>query len=579
MVPEDVKRCWNYDNENMATPIDVKMLGSYLSLSNYNQSETEFLIDGFTHGFTIGYQGPQNRTSQANNIPFTPWVGSSTEMWNKIMAEVEQKRVDGPFSQVPFNSYIQSPIGLVPKKGNKTRLIFHLSKDFSDDEPDQSLNYFTPKEICTTKYNDLDNAVNNCLRISGVARRPLVMAKTDLSSAFRMLPIKRQHWRWLVFKARDPESGEYYYFYDKCLPFGASISCCHYQRFSNALKHIAEYLTGKTLSITNYLDDFLFIEVTERRCNALVRSFLRLCNSIQVPVAQEKTEWASRSVVFLGVLLDGWNLILSIPEEKRLKALGMLQSFSDGKKVKVKELQELTGYLNFLSKAIFPGQAFTRRMYSKFSNVLSKGSQVKSYHHIRIDKEFRFDCEVWRIFLEMDKCTLVCRPMVDLNTVVQASTIGFFTDASGNYSLGFGGAYDNQWFYGGWDSEFMEFAKPSIAFMELYALTAGVLIWSDKLQNKRIVVHCDNKSVVQMVNNTTSSCKNCMYLIRLIVLSGLTHNRRLFATYVSSEDNAIADSLSRLDFKCFWKLAPSTMSKHQMALPKEIWPVSKIWQY
>ena len=43
----------------------------------------------------------------------------------------------------------QSPIDLVPKAGNKTRLIFHLSYDFNDE--DRSLNYHTPEEMCTVK--------------------------------------------------------------------------------------------------------------------------------------------------------------------------------------------------------------------------------------------------------------------------------------------------------------------------------------------------------------------------------------------------------------------------------------------
>ena len=44
------------------------------------------------------------------------------------MKEVKEGRYAGPFESIPFDSYIQSPIGLVPKDGGKdTRLIFHLS--------------------------------------------------------------------------------------------------------------------------------------------------------------------------------------------------------------------------------------------------------------------------------------------------------------------------------------------------------------------------------------------------------------------------------------------------------------------
>ena len=72
---------------------------------------------GFTEGFDIGYQGPQKRQSKSDSIPFT--VGNRTELWNKLMKEVKLKRVAGPFKQIPFEDFMQSPIGLVPKAGNK----------------------------------------------------------------------------------------------------------------------------------------------------------------------------------------------------------------------------------------------------------------------------------------------------------------------------------------------------------------------------------------------------------------------------------------------------------------------------
>ena len=81
------------------------------------------------------------------------------------MKEVEAGRHAGPFTEIPFENYIQSPIGLVPKAGNKTWLIFHLSYDF--DENRQSVNYHTPKEWCTVKYNDLDYAIKTCLNLIG----------------------------------------------------------------------------------------------------------------------------------------------------------------------------------------------------------------------------------------------------------------------------------------------------------------------------------------------------------------------------------------------------------------------------
>ena len=190
-------------------------------------------------------------------------------------------------------------------------------------------------------------------------------------------------------------------------------------------------------------------------------------------------------------------------------------------------MQQLAGLLNFLNKAIHPGHAFTRRMYSKYSD-LQTNKKLKQHHHINLDSEFRSDCGVWLSFLEKGKQS-VCRPFVDLVTVLSARDLSFYTDSAAGAELGFGGIYNKRWFFGKWETRFIESCKPSIAFLELFALCMGVHIWETELTNMRCILYTDNESVVQMVNNTSSSCKQCMKLIRMLTLKGLKINSRFFA--------------------------------------------------
>ena len=132
--------------------------------------------------------------------------------------------------------------------------------------------------------------------------------------------------------ADDPETGERNMFLDKAIPFSASISCSHYQRFSNSLKHMVEYKSGSNLKIVNYLDDFLFIGEDENECNELVRKFLNLCKWLGVPVAEEKTVWGTSRITFLGIVLDGKSRTLDIPEDKRLRAVNMLEWVTNSRK-------------------------------------------------------------------------------------------------------------------------------------------------------------------------------------------------------------------------------------------------------
>ena len=73
-------------------------------------------------------------------------------------------------------------------------------------------------------------------------------------------------------KAESPIDGQMYFFVDKCLPFGSSISCAHFQHFSDAVAHIVRHKTGKDL--INYLDDYLFIALLKAICEGQLQTFL-----------------------------------------------------------------------------------------------------------------------------------------------------------------------------------------------------------------------------------------------------------------------------------------------------------------
>ena len=570
-----VKHFENLDIENIVTPVNARRLKELLEQSEYDVDETQFLVDGFTNGFDIGYEGPIHRRNTSNNIPF--WVGNKEIMWEKIMKEVSEKRVAGPFKreEIPFKYFVQSPLGLVPKANGKTRLIFHLSYDFPDGN--KSINFHVPKSRCTVKYNDLDCAVRACLELDF---DQIFFGKTDISNAFRLVPTSRSSWRWTIMSAEDPETGETGFFIDKALPFGGSISCSHFQRFSEALKHIIQFRDRSLkLKVINYLDDFLFIEEDKDRCDLLVRKFLNLAEELGIKMAEEKTEWGENVVVFLGILLDGNNKVLCVPEEKRVRAIKMLKIMLDKRKATVKEMERLSGYLNFLNKAIHPGRAFTRRMYAKFAMTMEK-KKLKQHHHIHLDKEFKDDCGMWLKFLEPENKLVTCRPFVDLSFTRTSEEIDFYTDASGSMTRGgFGCKFQKSWMRGDWNYEFISEEQPSIGYLELIALAIGVTGWIDRLQNSRITVFCDNKSVRDMINSTSSNCKRCMRIIRILTLLSLKWNTRIFVKYVETKKNDVADALSRGQMKRFEKLRKKfNMNREPDKIPDILWPIEKVWQ-
>ena len=185
------------------------------------------------------------------------------------------------------------------------------------------------------------------------------------------------------------------------------------------------------------------------------------------------------------------------------------------------------------------------------------------------------DLGMWEQFLYHP--SIFCHPFMDFDRYVQADQLNFYTDASGNCELGMGGICATSWMMQMWDPVFTKRVSPSIEYLELYAVTATILNWIHRFANMRVIIFCDNISVIQMVNKSTSSCK-CMVLVRLITLQCLIHNVRVYAKYVRSQDNEISDALSRNQMDRFRRLiANMDIEAKATLIPEQIWSIAKIW--
>ena len=45
------------DLENLVTPVNVRVYEKLLNESKYDPAEIDFLVNGFLHGFSLGYEG------------------------------------------------------------------------------------------------------------------------------------------------------------------------------------------------------------------------------------------------------------------------------------------------------------------------------------------------------------------------------------------------------------------------------------------------------------------------------------------------------------------------------------------
>lgn len=214
------------------------------------------------------------------------------------------------------------------------------------------------------------------------------MAKTDIDSAFRIIPVHPHDYELLGFKWRGQ------FFYDKCLTMGCSSSCNIFDRFSSGLKWIAQTKLGISWLI-HILDDFFILgPANSDACLRDLNKFLQLCDNLGVPIKAEKTELPSTILTFMGLELDSNLMEARLPQDKLVKVRGLLEQYRKCRKIELRELQSLIGFLNFCCQVVRPGRCFLRRLIDLTKHI------VCPKHKITLNKEGRRDLQAWSVFVD-----------------------------------------------------------------------------------------------------------------------------------------------------------------------------------
>ena len=105
-------------------------------------------------------------------------------------------------------------------------------------------------------------------------------------------------------------------------------------------------------------------------------------------------------------------------------------------------------------------------------------------------------------------------PITDTKQL-HASAVELFTDAAWNAKLDWGAwlPHLGLWMYGQWEEEFFQKFQPSIDFLELYALLAGIFMWAPHLMDRSILFQSDNTPTVFALRNKSSDSPQMLFLL------------------------------------------------------------------
>ena len=449
-------------NPRPVTPVKVNRLQHYLS--GYPFAKRQYLLNDFMYSFSIQCSLSQS-CLQSSNLKSA--LENPAAVNTKLAKELAAGRIAGPFGVPPFPDFMISPLGLVPKKTpSEFRLVHHLSFPRGS-----SVNDGIPRALCSVNYASTDDAIKLVKQLGPGC----YMAKTDIASAFRIIPIHPCDFHLLGMKWQ----GKYHF--DRCLPMGCSTSCSIFESFSTALEWIAKKVLGSQ-AIIHILDDFFIVASTESACQKQLHKFLALCDDLGVPIAEGKTFGPLTTLQFAGITLDSITMQASLPEDKLAKCRDQLSPCYRMKRIILRDLQSLIGLLIFTCSVIVPGRAFLRRLID-----LTKG--IRSPRHFkRITKECKQDIQVWLSFLHQYNGKSFFLP----DRWLTSRKLQLYTDAAG--SLGYGAVFGKHWFFGSWPDKWKSFNT----ILELYPIVISVETWGHLMANRCVVFFTDNRALVDI---------------------------------------------------------------------------------
>ena len=480
----------------------------------------DFLEFGWPIGFDYGTCGlmPSNDfRNHSGALDFPSAVD------NYLSSEIKLGSVCGPYARNPFSGDVAlSPLNSVPKPdSDERRFILDLSWPSSSSVNDGISKHFYLGEPVTLRYPTVDDIADRIVRLG----TGCLLFKRDLKRAYRQLPVDPFDYPLLGYSWRDN------LYFDVRLPMGLRSAAMACQRVTNAVCFMLSQVGCQVLS---YLDDFMGISPPSTALEHFVLSGT-LLRDLGLQESPHKACSPSTQMTCLGVLFDTVNFTMSVtPDRLRELQEELLPQWLRKHSATKRELQSLIGKLAFVCKCVRPGRLFLCRLLDTLRSL------QRNHHRIKLSAEFRKDIHWWIRFISVYNGV----SLIPTQTWSAPDSI-FSTDAC---LTGCGGMTTDEYFHVSFPSEVLS-RFSAIHLLEALVIVVALRLWGRHWRGQRIVVYCDNFSVVSSLNSGRVQDKLLASCLREIWFLAAVHEFELRACHLSSSENRGADLLSRWHLK------------------------------
>ena len=294
----------------------------------------------------------------------------------------------------------------------------------------------------------------------------------------------------------------------------------------------------------HYLDDYITMgSAGTTECLDNLTAMMDTCHDLGFSLNPSKICQPDTVMEYLGIILDTDLLQARISAERLTDMLSELTEWHQRSSATKRQILSLIGKLTFVSHVVRPGRTFVRRM-------ISLASQVPHLHHrVQLTRDFRLDVEWWLQYLPQWNGVSLFPPSHWESSI----DLHFYTDSS---DLAAAGYMNGAWFVVPFVYEYQELKNFSINWREMFAIVVAASTFGPQWRGKRIMFHCDNMCVVEVVTHGSCRSDRMMDLVRKLFFSCAKYDFELSMCYVNTKVNDIADALSRLQFDRFRKCAP-----------------------
>ncbi len=435
----------------LSTPVNIFHLSSEL-VHHPDPQFTKYLLSGLSHGFHPGVINLPSESLICPNLQSALTEPETVDIL--IKKEIEANFIIGPFPVPPFNTFRVSPIGVATRKfSGKKRLIIDLSSPHNSPFP--SINSLIPLEEFSLHYHDIDQAIT----LIKDAGRGAWLAKVDITSAFKVMPIHPSFWH--LFGIRWKEN----FYFSVRLTFGCRSSPKIFDMLSEAICWILSN-NYDIPYLVHLLDDFLIISPPDSIPAAHLLTTQKVFSELGIPLALDKTAGPSTSIEFLGINLDSQKFQASLPKEKIDRMILVASTLAANPICSKRELLSVLGHLNFAMRIIPQGRPFISHLLTLASSTHALEDQIA------LTDSCCNDLSLWiSFFKRWNGLSFFYKKLISSPVDIQ-----LFFDAAP--SIGYGGFYQGRWFASTWPCQLSNLPQSaaSSALFELYPIVIAAFL-------------------------------------------------------------------------------------------------------